>query len=210
MKNTVLSLLSVLSVFTMSSCDDHVPMDTTLRVGMVFTTDGDVLPFEDCEQEGKQPLAVVFYIDKEGVMDGLAYAVSLYDTPSVSFSDSLVSQGTSASTTAFDGFTNTYSLRSKRVVSPLVEMVSPPFYVPSVAQLRALYVARTVVNRVIVQCGGSLIPDSDEWYWSSSEVEGQATDRAWLYALSSGQPEPAHKFEYHPTRPILTVYQYNR
>ena len=207
MKNAV---LLVLAVFLLLSCDDHVPGDTTLRVGMVFTTDGDVLPLADCEQVGKQPLAVVFYLSTDETSDALAYAVSLYETPSVSFSDSLVSQGTSASTTAFDGFSNSYSLRSKRAGSPLVDTVSPPFYVPSVAQLRALYAARQVVNKVIGQCGGDSIPDQDAWYWSSSEVEGQVTDRAWLYALASGQPEPAHKFEHHPTRPILTVYQYNR
>jgi len=209
-RNTVFAVLSLLVIFTLLSCDDHRPEDTTLRVGMVFTKDGDVLPYTECEQQGKAPLAVVFYVDREGEAEGLAYAVSLYDTPSVSFSDTLVSYGTSVSMTAFDGFSNSYALRSKGIVSPLVLNVSPPFFVPSVAQLRALYAVRPVVNMVIGQCGGDFIPDGDEWYWSSSEVDGQTIDRAWLYALSSGQPEPAHKFERHPTRPILTVYQYNR
>ena len=209
--NNIRNIIIMTSMFFMLlSCDNHHPEDISLQVGMVFTSDGDVLSFSDCQKMGKSPMAVVFYVNRDGEYEGLAYAVDIYDTPSVSFSDSLVSQGTSASLTAFDGFSNSYALRAKGDCSPLSNAVFPPFYIPSVAQLQALHAVRPLMNMVIEQCGGDYIPDYDEWYWSSSEVDGQTKDRAWLYSLSAGQPEPANKLESHPTRGILTIYQYNR
>lgn len=51
--------------------------------------------------------------------------------------------------------------------------------------MRLLYHAKDIINPYILKCGGTPIPDEDDdcWYWTSTEVEGQATAKAWLYSL---------------------------
>ena len=59
----------VVSMSTLTSCDRHEIEDLSWhswQPGMVYTTNGDVLPFEKCQQEGKVPEAVLFYVDKTG------------------------------------------------------------------------------------------------------------------------------------------------
>ena len=72
----------VVSMSTLTSCDRHEIEDLSWhswQPGMVYTTNGDVLPFEKCQQEGKVPEAVLFYVDKTGETDSYAYAVTLKD-----------------------------------------------------------------------------------------------------------------------------------
>jgi len=62
-------------------------------------------------------------------------------------------------------------------------------YIPSVAQMRLLYAIREAVNPIVTKCGGDPLPsesDADCWYWTSTEVKGQQTAKAWLYSLGSG------------------------
>jgi hypothetical protein len=80
-------------------------------------------------------------------------------------------------------------------------------YVPSVAQMRLLYAAKEYVNPLIEKCGGEPLPDdSDEvWYWTSIEVSGQTTAKAWLYSLGSGAIQETPKDQAHKVRPIITL-----
>lgn len=80
-------------------------------------------------------------------------------------------------------------------------------YVPSVAQMRLLYAARGIINPVIEKCGGDPLPtEADEcWYWTSTEVEGQQTVKAWLYSTASGAMQETPKTQAHKVRPIITI-----
>ena len=132
------------------------------------------------------------------------------------FADSLgVEQGTSADITAYDGNENTYRtcMKQKRRASPMAEAVfalwkyGQSAYVPSVAQMRLLYAARGIINPVIEKCGGDPLPtEADEcWYWTSTEVEGQQTVKAWLYSTASGAMQETPKTQAHKVRPIITI-----
>ena len=80
-------------------------------------------------------------------------------------------------------------------------------YVPSVAQMRLLYASREVVNPYIERCGGVSIPDSANecWYWTSTEVAGQETAKAWLYSTGSSAIQETPKWQAHKVRPIITL-----
>lgn len=80
-------------------------------------------------------------------------------------------------------------------------------YVPSVAQMRLLYAARGIINPVIEKCGGDPLPtEANEcWYWTSTEVEGQQTVKAWLYSTASGAMQETPKTQAHKVRPIITI-----
>ena len=82
-------------------------------------------------------------------------------------------------------------------------------YIPSVAQMQLLYQAKASVNAYIERCGGDPIPDEPDecWYWTSTEVSGQETAKAWLYSLSSGAFQETPKDQAHKARPIITLYQ---
>ena len=102
---------------------------------------------------------------------------------------------------------------TRETASPMAEAVfdlwryGQSAYVPSVAQMRLLYALREVVNPVIERCGGQPLPDEadDCWYWTSTEVEGQQTAKAWLYSLGSGAMQETPKIQAHKVRPIITL-----
>ncbi|KAA5299734.1 DUF1566 domain-containing protein, partial [Phocaeicola dorei] len=43
------------------------------------------------------------------------------------------------------------------------------------------------------------------WYWTSTEVEGQQTVKAWLYSTASGTMQETPKTQAHKVRPIITI-----
>ena len=67
--------------------------------------------------------------------------------------------------------------------------------------------AQTVINPIIEKCGGDPLPtEADEcWYWTSTEVEGQQTVKAWLYSTASGTMQETPKTQAHKVRPIITI-----
>lgn len=212
----ILSILAVAATITLTACDGHQDFpDTAMKVGHVLCTDGSVMPFEDYEQSGREAIAVVFHINQREDVEGDGYAVYLRDIASEAFCDSTgVEQGTSADLTALDGNTNTFALYdTDEVSSPLAEKVfdlwgyGQSAYIPSVAQMRLLYEARNAVNPYIEKCGGTPIPDEEDdcWYWSSTEVKGQETAKAWLYSLGSGAVQETPKVQAHKARPVITI-----
>lgn len=212
----ILSILAAAMTLLVTACDGHKDFpDASMKVGDIVCTDGNVLPWDKYEQSDKKAIAVVFHINQNEDVEGNGYAVYLYDITPEAFCDSIgVEQGTSADITAYDGNMNTFALYdTKEVSSPLAESVfdlwryGQSAYIPSVAQLRLLYQAREAVNPYITKCGGTPIPDDDEscWYWSSTEVEGQETAKAWLYSLGSGAMQETPKWQSHQARPIITL-----
>ena len=200
----------------LTACDTHIEVpDTAVRPGHVLCVDGKTMPYSEYEQSGKQAIGIVFDTHQEGKNEGYGYAVYLWDIEPAAFADSLGGeQGTSADIEAHDGNTNTYALHSTEdVASPMAEAVfgmwwyGQSAYVPSVAQMRLLYAAQDIINPMIEKCGGTPLPQNDEnyWYWTSTEVEGQQTEKAWLYSMGSGAMQETPKTKVHKVRPIITL-----
>lgn len=200
-----------------TSCDGHHPEpDMGMKVGDVLCTDGQILPLESWKKSGKEGIGIVFHVNTNPDKEGRGYAVYLHDLEPVAFADSLgIKQGTSADVYALDGNANTYALMSQRNVgSPMADAVfelwryGQSAYVPSVAQLRLLNDVRNRINMNIEYIGGETITDAPDgcWYWSSTEVAGQESVKAWLYSLSQGAMQETPKTQNHKVRPIITIY----
>jgi len=209
-------MLSALAALGLVACDEHRDFpDTTMHVCDVLTTDGDVMRYDDFETSGKEAIGVVFHLNNDAGVEGRGYAVYLHDLPQVMFADSLgISQKTSCDLQAQDGNTNTYSLMmSKGCESELATYVfdlwryGQSAFIPSVAQMRVLFSAKESINETIRKCGGEELPDDADgcWYWTSTEVEGQSTVKAWLFSLYSGSIQETPKNQPHKARPIITL-----
>ena len=199
---------------TMTSCDEHIEFpDTAMKTCDILCTDGEIVRFSDIESKEKTPIGVVFHVNQDGKTEGTGYAVYLWDVPMAAFSDSLGVQNTSANPAAFDGNGNTYAMYASGVSSAATSVFDmwkygQSAYIPSVAQLQLLYASRNAVNNYISKCGGDVISDepSECWYWSSTEVSGQESAKAWLFSLASGAMQETPKTEPHKIRPIITLY----
>ena len=212
---TLAALASICLAATLASCDDHKDFpDTAMKACDILCTDGDVVRYDDLKVQGKIPIGVVFYVNQDGTTEGTGYAVYLWDVEASAFSDSLgVKQNTSANLAAFDGNANTFAMYASGVSSAATAVFDmwsygQSAYIPSVAQLQLLYASRNAVNSYIKSCGGDEIPiEPDEcWYWSSTEVKGQESAKAWLFSLASGALQETPKHESHKIRPIITLY----
>ena len=181
------ALAAVGIAVTMTSCDEHIEFpDTAMKTCDILCTDGEIVRFSDIESKGKTPIGVVFHG---------------------------VKQNTSANPAAFDGNGNTYAMYASGVSSAATSVFDmwkygQSAYIPSVAQLQLLYASRNAVNNYISKCGGDVISDepSECWYWSSTEVSGQESAKAWLFSLASGAMQETPKTEPHKIRPIITLY----
>lgn len=198
------------------ACDEHRDFpDTGMKVGHILCTDGKVMSYEDYRRSEKEAIAVVFHLNRDGAVTGNGYAVYLHDLAPEAFADSIgIAQGTSADLVALDGNENTFALyETTETASPMAEQVfdlwkyGQSAYVPSVAQMRLLYASREAVNPYIERCGGMPIPNSANecWYWTSTEVAGQETAKAWLYSTGSGAIQETPKWQAHKVRPIITL-----
>ena len=191
---------AILATMLLTSCDEHFEEDFSWHSwmpGMVYSTNGDVT-------------TVLFYVDAADEISGIAYAVSLNASFQDAFSNPdtiYVAQGTSTDINACDGESNTTALRYGKIESPIASSVQAKFFIPSVSEMYKLYAARHIVNATIERCGGVVLPvDSvDCWYWTSTECEGAATDRAWRFSLYSGRFESTDKHTSLPVRPIMMI-----
>ena len=177
---------------TMTSCDEHIEFpDTAMKTCDILCTDGEIVRYADIESKGKTPIGVVFHVNQDGKTEGTGYAVYLWDVPMAAFSDSTgVKQNTSANPAAFDGNGNTYAMYASGVSSAATSVFDMWKYGQS------------------AYCGGDVISaePSECWYWSSTEVSGQESAKAWLFSLASGAMQETPKTEPHKIRPIITLY----
>lgn len=209
-------MIAATTVLLCVACDAHIDVpDTAVRPGHILCEDGTALSYGEYERSGKRAIAVVFDTGRREGAEGDGYAVYLWDIAPEAFADSLgIEQGTSADIAAYDGNTNTFALYdTPETASPIAEAVfdlwryGQSAYVPSVAQMRLLYAIRETVNPVIERCGGVPLPPTDDncWYWTSTEVEGQQTAKAWLYSMGSGAMQETPKTQAHRVRPVITL-----
>ncbi len=218
MKRRILySLFALLFSMSFVSCDEHEPVDLNVYTGFILCDDGQVMSTEAYfGQDVKKAVAVVFAPQTE---DHNVLAVLLDEIPPVAFSDTLgMELGTSCDETAFDGYVNTTAMQNSRssrtgMGSPLADAVfshhyfSQSDYIPSVAEMGLLYLARNTVNPIIERCGGTpLYTDSDEgrcWYWTSTEVEQNKGNQAWLFSMTDGSRHKTPKTNEYRARAIV-------
>ena len=185
---------------------------SSLQVGNVVCSDGNILSMDKFKQSDKKAVAIVFHVNRSPDADNLGYAVYIHDMEPLAFADSLgIDQGTSASLTDEDGNENTYSLfNNDEVQSPMaiksfdLWSYGQSAYIPSVRQLSFLFTVRYQINEV----GGTPINlnPGECWLWSSTEVEGQKENKAWLYSMQSGTIQETPKDQPHKSRPVISIY----
>ena len=190
---------------------------SSLQVGNVVCSDGNILPMDGFRQSDKEPVAIVFHVNHNPDADNLGYAVYIRDMEPLAFADSLgIDQGTSASLTDEDGNENTYSLfNNDEVKSPIsirtfdLWSYGQSAYIPSVRQLSYLFAVRHQINECITEVGGTPINlnPGECWLWSSTEVEGQKENKAWLYSMQSGTVQETPKDQGHEFRPIISIFK---
>ena len=215
LRNLFLSLLAGSALF-ITSCEDcehegDKSIVSSLQVGDVVCSDGSVLSKEKFGSSKKEPVAIVYYVNRNPEIKALGYAVSIRDVAPKAFADSLGGeQETSASLEKEDGNENTHAMyRNEEVKSPLAVYVFDMWrygqsaYIPSVKQLTYLYQQIGLVNQRIEAVGGlpiSLQP-GDCWLWTSTEVEGQRDSKAWLFSMQSGTIQETPKDQAHKSDP---------
>ena len=190
---------------------------SSLQVGNVVCSDGNILPMDRFKQSEKGPVAIVFHVNRSPDADNFGYAVYIHDMELLAFADSLgIDQGTSASLTDEDGNENTYSLfNNDEVQSPMAVRTfdlwsyGQSAYIPSVRQLSYLFAVRYQINECITEVDGTPINlnPGECWLWSSTEVEGQKENKAWLYSMQSGIIQETPKDQKHKFRPIISLYK---
>lgn len=199
----------------LAGCDCDHDVHPRIAVGNLLCADGSIIPADHVAESGSQPVAVVFYVNNDEETPGRGYAVWLRDIAPAALADSLGPvQGTSVDLADFSGNDNTYAMYvCDETGSPLAQEVFKMWthgqsaYIPSVGQMRLLFRARDVINPIIKATGGEVIPVDDRfcWYWTSTEVAGQAGYKAWLYSLGAGVAQETPKDEVHKARPIITI-----
>lgn len=211
-----MAMASAALALMLVSCDGHQDFpDTSMKIGHVVCTDGQVMDYDNAVSLGKEPIAVVYHINNDSDVQGRGLAVYLHEMPQYALTDSLgVAQGTSSDYSALDGNANTFAMIANTTVnSPAAQALLDMWkygqsaYIPSVAELRLLFQSKQVVNPVIEKCGGEAITDdsANGWVWTSTEVAGQETFKAWLYSLASGAAQETPKDQAHKLRPIITI-----
>ena len=189
---------------------------SSLQVGNVVCSDGNILSMDKFKQSDKEAVAIVFHVNRSPDADNLGYAVYIHDMEPLAFADSLgIDQGTSASLTDEDGNENTYSLyNNEEVQSPMaiksfdLWSYGQSAYIPSVRQLSFLFTVRHQINECITKVWGTPINRNtgECWLWSSTEVEGQKENKAWLYSMQSGTIQETPKDQPHKSRPVISIY----
>lgn len=197
------------------TCHHFDEPPVSMKIGHVLCTDGEVMPICKFLESSKEAIGIVFYVNNDPNVDGRGYAVYIHDLDPCAFSESIsMAQGTSCDIYAHDGNSNTYALfNNTEVNSPMAQEVfelwkfGQSAYIPSVEQQRLLLAAKDAINDRIEICGGNRLPDeaSECWYWTATEVDGQAEAKAWLFSLHSGAIQETSKMQVHKVRPIITI-----
>lgn len=207
----IFASLALLAAF--SACTCHHEEVVPFRAGQVLCTDGSIMPFCKFVESDKEAVALVFHVNNDPNIPGRGYAVALHTLNDAAFASELGEEhDTSTDIADFEGNTNTYNMYATQN-SPLAEKVfdiwqyGQSAYVPSVGQLRLLLAQKDLLNERLAALGGDILPDDPDlcWYWTSTAVEGQATEKAWLFSMHNGTIQETPKTQAHPTRPIITI-----
>lgn len=210
----VMMLLAFFMLTSLCSCDEHEPVDKDIHPGYILCADGSILSESAYYSQSRTKACGVVFTDMTKA--GHYLAVSVFGGGNGQFCDSLgVSLGTSCSLTALDGFSNTTTMQNQLVSMnkklessgwsacnsiALTSFDSHPYgqseYIPSVEEMRQLYMNIPMVNGVLSRLAAhgdhvSLIDTDDGgsgscWYWTSTEVSENQGRQAWLFSMNSG------------------------
>ena len=168
LKRFLLPILAWSGLLLTSCHCEHGEVDgllSSLQVGNVVCSDGNILSMDKFKQSDKEAVGIVFHVNRSAETENLGYAVYIHDIEPLAFADSLgIDQGTSASLTDEDGNENTYSLfNNDEVKSPMAIRTfdlwsyGQSAYIPSVRQLSYLFAVRHQINKCITEVGGTSI-----------------------------------------------------
>lgn len=218
MKRIFLFSLSFFLLMVLSSCDSHVPEDLAIHSGHILLNDGRIIKDTEYDPSIHTPVAVVF---AQATDEHPTLSVLLDEIRYVSFSETLgFEQGTSKSVGEYDGYKNTVSLQNTHLKADSVSYGSPlgdiafshhwfsqSDYIPSVMELRLLYASIDKVNAIIKKCGGTPVSSEPHsascWYWTSTEVEGNSANQAWVFSMANGTIHKAPKTNMYKARLIV-------
>ena len=101
LKRFLLPILACSGLMLTSCHCEHEEDDgllSSLQVGNVVCSDGNILSMDKFKQSDKEPIAIVFHVNRNTETDNLGYAVYIHNMEPLAFADSLgIDQGTSAS-----------------------------------------------------------------------------------------------------------------
>lgn len=229
MRSMAVMLGMVLFMVLFVSCDDHEPVDRRIHTGYILLSDGSVISDAVFDKSQHVPVAVVF---AEKTDDHPVLAVMLDEISSIQFADTLsIDQKTSCSIDSCDGYSNTVALQtsnikrtvlldSTNVANPINYYKSPlglaafhshwffqSDFVPSVREMELLYSQLYRVNPIIEMCGGTPIGTTPDkagcWYWTSTEVEENSLNQAWLFSMADGSRHKTPKTNSYRARLIV-------
>lgn len=223
MNRIIISICALLTSVFFVSCDEHEPLDLDIHTGFILCDDGQVMRTDDYfNQDARKAVAVVFAGEssEHGVL-----AVRLHEIDPIQFCDTLgMELGTSCDEKAYDGYLNTTAMQNSRDTrtgkgSPLADEAFSYHhfwqsdFIPSVAEMTLLFFARNQVNPIIERCGGTpLYTDTENgrcWYWTSTEVEQNKGNQAWLFSMSDGSRHETPKTNEYRARAIVEYHPVN-
>lgn len=222
-------LLGLLAALSLTSCDEHEPMDLDIHAGDILCSDGRIVRNSVFDSSRETAVAVVF---AEQTSKHPVLAVLLDEVESIAFADTLsFDQKTSCKLDSCDGYVNTVALQTTNIMrkelvdslhldnadnyykSPLgllafrSHFFAQSDFVPSVMELQLLYKSLATVNPIIQMRGGTPIGTTPDeagcWYWSSTEVNGNKMNQAWLVSMADGSQHKAPKTNKYRARLII-------
>lgn len=235
--NRYIYILSLfVGVFFLSSCDEHeavAAVDMYYHPGYIVCDDGEVYSsVEELKESNSKAFAVIC----SELLDDTRYlAVLLTEQEDLAFCTAYTSTGASYDISAYNGFSNTVAMQSVNSIDstsvPGIKLkiecpvalnafnshaVGQSDFLPSVAELRMLYSNKYVVNKTLSSLAQegydvdliSYNTPEKGWLWTSTEVEENPTNQAWLFSMFSGTMQETPKTQEHPSRLIMNYYQF--
>lgn len=217
--NLLIGLFAFVCMTSMTSCDDHEPVDTGIHPGYLLLTDHTVTSEHDYYNlPGNSRSSVVGVVFATATPSHPALAVMLNEFEG-KYCDYLVSCGASTVDSVYNGRTNTISMLDAKEdsitdICPLALEMQQSHkngqseFLPSVAEMRLLVASLSVVNPVLTRFGGTPVcvdPARDCWYWTSTESASSQTRYAWLCSAVNGGILETTKTESHKARAIIEL-----
>lgn len=217
---TLCTMFAFVAGLSLTACDDHEVADMSPHIGYVLCDDNSYMDTTSyLSQDTKKAVGVIFALKTD---DHPVLAVNLNEISGM-FCDSLgLSNGTSGSTAAYDGRSNTTAMiasyDSNTGHGSPIAMATETFhsdgqreYIPSVAEMRMLIKAAGTINPVLKRLGGTVIKTTsagnadDTWYWTSTEDSTSNAKAAWLCSAANGGILSTLKTGVHKARAVVEV-----
>lgn len=218
-KIVIIRLLVLFSILNLFSCTKHEEIeDTTFQIGNILCSDGSVLHPSLFAKSGKKAVGIIFWTNKgEDHISDYGYAVALHDIGR----DIMIEKEDDISNVTenendYNGASNTAAIiayaKAEDVESPAAKLAveySPMgmfgWYLPSVAQMRSLWINKDRVYKSLILVEGEIFND---WYWTSTE-DGNGKDTPAMYmmscAINEGRFTPSSKLKENKVRPIISI-----